>query len=135
MCIGKKTPQGWFREEIEYALNRQTVDDSFRVIPVLLPNADDSIVKNSFLGLRTWVDFKDGIENKSEFDRLIHGIMGKSLDRRLRKEHKYKNDRLFMDVKNTLTQIQDLGEIIPEELADEYRRKLLDRLIDEQTGE
>lgn len=135
VCIGKKTPKGWFREEIEYALNRQTVDDSFRVIPVLLPNSDDSIVKNSFLGLRTWVDFKDGIENKSEFDRLIHGIMGKSLDRRLREEHKYEKDRLFMDVKKTLMQIQELGGIISEELAEEYKRKLLDRLIDKQTGE
>src|SRR5919109_1591030 len=34
ICIGQHTPKGWFREEIERALNRQTKDNSFRVIPV-----------------------------------------------------------------------------------------------------
>src|SRR5450759_3398956 len=36
VCIGKETPKGWFKEEIQKALNRQTHDDQFRVIPVLL---------------------------------------------------------------------------------------------------
>jgi hypothetical protein len=36
ICIGRTTPAGWFREEIERALNRQARDKSFRVIPVIL---------------------------------------------------------------------------------------------------
>jgi len=43
VCIGGKTPRGWFKEEIERALNRQTKYSSFRVIPVLLPDADGSV--------------------------------------------------------------------------------------------
>jgi hypothetical protein len=30
VCVGNKTPQGWFREEIERAINRQTKDTKFR---------------------------------------------------------------------------------------------------------
>lgn len=63
VCIGKTTPMGWFKEEIQKALNRQTTDPSFRVIPVLLPNADPINV-NDFLELRTWVDFGHGSDRE-----------------------------------------------------------------------
>jgi hypothetical protein len=43
VCIGKHTPAGWFREEIERALNRQAKDRSFRVIPVILPGGNMSL--------------------------------------------------------------------------------------------
>ena len=33
VCIGGNTPSGWFREEIERALNRQTREKALRVIP------------------------------------------------------------------------------------------------------
>jgi hypothetical protein len=39
VCLGQKTPRGWFQQEIEKALNRQASDSSFRVIPVLMPDA------------------------------------------------------------------------------------------------
>ena len=58
VCIGQHTPKGWFREEIERAINRQTKDSSFRVIPAILPNGDSSFV-DDFLKLRTWVEFVD----------------------------------------------------------------------------
>jgi len=60
--IGKETPRGWFKEEIQRALNRQTKDSQFRVIPVLLPGSDDMNV-DDFLELRTWVDFRNGIND------------------------------------------------------------------------
>jgi hypothetical protein len=75
VCIGKQTPQGWFQEEIERALNRQTKDRSFRVIPLILPGADSALV-DSFLELRTWVDFSMGLDNQDAFHLLISGIQG-----------------------------------------------------------
>ena len=75
VCIGEHTPKGWFQEEIGRALNRQTQDTSFRVIPVLLPNAKKYNV-DDFLGLRTWVDFKKGIDDSHAFHLLVSGIRG-----------------------------------------------------------
>ena len=75
VCISEQTPMGWFKEEIERALNRQTADPSFRVIPVLLPSAKD-LNGDDFLGLRTWVDFRKGIDDAEAFHRLVSGIKG-----------------------------------------------------------
>jgi hypothetical protein len=47
VCIGQQTPKGWFREEVERALNRQTKDASFRVIPVILPGGGPALVEIS----------------------------------------------------------------------------------------
>jgi hypothetical protein len=66
VCIGNNTPEGWFREEIERSLNRQTRDPTFRVIPVILPGGDRSLV-DTFLELRTWVEFKDGVTDGRAF--------------------------------------------------------------------
>lgn len=71
----KGTPTGWFREEIERALNRQTKDRLFRVIPLILPGTDPALV-DSFLELRTWVDFSAGLENEDSFHLLVSGIKG-----------------------------------------------------------
>jgi hypothetical protein len=48
VCIGNKTPSGWFSQEIQRALNLQTREPSFRVIPVILPGGDESLVDNSW---------------------------------------------------------------------------------------
>jgi len=77
VCIGSKTPSGWFNQEIQRALNRQTREPNFRVIPVILPGGDESLVDN-FLELRTWVQFKEGIEDHDALRRLISGIKGVS---------------------------------------------------------
>jgi hypothetical protein len=37
VVVGANTPDGWFREEVQRALNRQVADPTFRVIPVLAP--------------------------------------------------------------------------------------------------
>src|SRR3974390_2276307 len=75
VCIGNKTPRGWFQEEIERALNRQTRDDKFRVIPVILPDGDRSLV-DQFLELRTWVEFPGTIDDADAIHGLVCGIKG-----------------------------------------------------------
>ncbi len=75
VCISKQTPKGWFQQEIERALNRKASDPSFRVIPLLLPDAETYNV-DDFLGLKTWVHFKEGIDDEMAFHRLICGIKG-----------------------------------------------------------
>jgi hypothetical protein len=73
--IGKKTPSGWFNQEIQKALDRRANDDAFRVMAVLLPGSDEKTI-GSYLGLRTWVDFRKGLDNEREFHVLVCGIKG-----------------------------------------------------------
>ena len=47
------------------------------MIPVILPGGDSSLVDN-FLELRTWVQFKDGLDDRDAFRRLVAGIKGLS---------------------------------------------------------
>lgn len=75
VCIGENTNKGWFQQEVELALHRQTQDEIFRVIPVLLPNANKENVF-SFLKLKTWVDFIGGMNNKRQLHVLVCGIKG-----------------------------------------------------------
>src|SRR5215212_2656556 len=75
VCIGGQTPSGWFREEIERALNIQTRSDDFRVIPVLLPEALVESVPE-FLSLRTWADFRENQDQEYAFRVLEAGIRG-----------------------------------------------------------
>ena len=66
----------WHHEEMQVALMRAVREKKeFRVIPVLLPQADASSIP-AFLQLRTWVDFSDGIASEIAFKRLVAGIWG-----------------------------------------------------------
>jgi TIR domain len=79
VCIGQQTPQGWFEMEITKALNRQAADKEFRVIPVLLPDADTSLAESlgdTFLELNTWVDFRQSADPHRAFHLLACGIKG-----------------------------------------------------------
>jgi hypothetical protein len=80
ICLGAQTPRGWFRQEIERALDLQTKNDSFRVIPLLLPNVSMDNIPD-FLGLRTWADFRQGKDQKYNFHVLKCGIMGEPVGR------------------------------------------------------
>jgi len=126
VCVGQQRAEGWFQEEIERALNRQTTEPSFRVIPVLLPGARADLV-DDFLELRTWVRFEVGIEDAGSFHALVSGVQGippgrppmgppTDLDRK---------------VKEKLVRIRSLlGEdLIAPEIALEYQRKLVDDLM------
>jgi len=74
VCIGEYTPIGWFKREIERALDRQTKVPSFRVIPVLLPNAKRVNV-DDFLELNSWVDFRSSDQDYA-FHVLVCGVKG-----------------------------------------------------------
>ena len=126
VCIGAETPSGWFTEEVERALNRQTKEKSFRVIPVLLPNSQKVNVDN-FLELRTWVDFGSDIQNEYAFHILVSGISGVAPGR-----FKERNDpdSLHKQVRDNLLKIRELRDehLIDVEIAQEYQRRLIDKL-------
>jgi hypothetical protein len=83
VCLGNNTPRGWFLQEIQNALDLQTQHDDYRVIPVLLPDAprDLSEIMPSFLGLRTWADFRDDQDMELAFHVLVQGIRGEAVGR------------------------------------------------------
>lgn len=128
VCVGAQTPRGWFREEIERALNRQTRDSSFRVIPVILPGGSHDLV-DSFLELRTWVDFTDGIEDGGAFHILLSGIRGVPPGRYCPPSQD--GEPTVLVVREALVRIRALRveQLIDDDIALEYQRRLLDKLI------
>jgi hypothetical protein len=129
VCIGAHTPQGWFREEIERALNKQVRDNTFRVIPVILPGGDQKLVDN-FLELRTWVDFKKGIPDPHAFHVLVSGIRGIAPGRNPYEQRD--TDVTFILFREKLVKLHVLHQeqLIDDSIALEYQRKLLDRYIE-----
>jgi TIR domain len=127
VCISRDTPKGWFREEIERALNRQVRDKSFRVIPIVLPNGDSNIV-DDFLELRTWVNFKEGIEDSRAFHVLVSGIQGKSPGRYPRAEN------ANADLSAARAQLRNLKilreeRLIDDDIAVEFQRRVIDEIF------
>lgn len=127
VCIGRNTPAGWFREEIERALNRQTKDTSFRVIPVILPDGDSTVVDN-FLELRTWVVFKNGLD-AGAFHLLTCGVRGVKPGRG--PASRVEADLDVKMIREKLTRIRSLRteRLIDDDIALEYQRRLLDQLM------
>jgi hypothetical protein len=126
--IGASTPTGWFQEEIERALNRQVRDKTFRVIPVILPNGDRSVI-DRFLELRTWVEFKSGLSDAHALHLLVCGVRGIPPGRR--SLMKSGGARELEILKEKLSRIRDLRaeKLIDDEVAVEYQRRLLDDLV------
>jgi hypothetical protein len=128
VCIGDRTPQGWFGEEVQRALNRQVRDPSFRVIPVLLPNSS-TVNVDEFLELRTWVDFRNGTEDPTAFHHLVSGIQGTAPGRGPRGAEPA--DRLqeqIVEELRNLQQLRNLG-LIEEIIYREAQRKVLEKVI------
>jgi WD40 repeat protein len=66
----------WHSEEMRLALsNAVRKKEECRVIPVLLPGARSEEV-TGFLAQRSWVDFREGLEDRVAFNRLVAGIQG-----------------------------------------------------------
>ena len=128
VCIGEQTPNGWFREEIERAINRQTKEKSFRVIPVLLPKAQKINVDN-FVELRTWVDLRNGLDDDWNFHLLTSGIRGIAPGRAPQEEQI--NKASHIKVREKLIDIRKLRSerLIDDVIALEYQRQLLDIII------
>jgi hypothetical protein len=128
VCVGEHTPKGWFQQEVERALNRQSTDASFRVIPVLLPNANRAYV-DEFLELRTWVDFAHGLDDRNAFHRLVAGIRGVSPGREAAEMTQFGAE--LASPRQWLLQVRQLRSegLIDDEIAQEYQRNILNRLI------
>jgi hypothetical protein len=126
VCIGRHTPTGWFREEIERALNRQSKDPSFRVIPVILSHGDRSLVDN-FLELRTWVDFSKSLEDEYGFHILTCGIKGIKPGR-----NPVQPSKPSTALRDKLERIRELHreQLIDDAVALEYQRRLLDEILE-----
>jgi hypothetical protein len=125
VCIGEQTPKGWFQEEIGRAHNHRTKDTSFRVIPVLLPNAQ-TITVDDFLELRTWIDFRKGIDNSQEFHRLVSGIRGVAPGRDPQETVALESSPIPVRDGLIKLRLYYSEELIDEGMLREYQRKLLD---------
>ncbi len=130
VCIGAKTPKGWFQEELERALDLQTRDQDFRVIPVLLPDASADFVP-PFLSLRTWADFRSGRDQDYAFHVLRQGIKGVPIGRWPLDSPTSANHTLLKYEQKIL----ELGRLrrhgLHEEVVIEFERKILDRWLGE----
>ncbi len=77
---GPSGVNSWENEEMRAALSRRVQESHFRVIPVLLPGADQEARDKlpSFLLRFTWVDFSANIDDPVAFSRLVAGIRGQA---------------------------------------------------------
>jgi len=74
--IGPSGISPWNNEEMRTALSIASRSrDEYRVIPVLLPGADENAL-TGFLSQRTWVDFRNGLDKEEVLQRLVMGIKG-----------------------------------------------------------
>ena len=130
VCIGEQTPEGWLAEQIQRALDFRIKNPSFRVIPLLLPNAQ-TVNVDDFFELRTWVDFQNGLDDRRAFHILVSGIRGVIPDRGPMEEVPLEWPRTTVQVWKNLRLIAELrGErLIDDAIALEYQRKTLDRLL------
>lgn len=81
-CVVFLGPGGvgpWHKEEKQAALRKRIRDKSYRIVPVLLPDASKPTDNDlpSFLLNLGWVDFSvNGLQDNEEFHRLVCGIKG-----------------------------------------------------------
>src|SRR5215212_4226179 len=74
----------WQHREIQLGLDRQATAEKaapFPVIPVLLPGLqEDNIPLGRFLGLNTWIDLRQGLDEPEALQRLLAGVQGRAID-------------------------------------------------------
>ena len=123
MFVGPHGVGRWQDKELEAALRLQVDMPSFRVIPVLLPEATmpEREDMSLFLSGFTWVDFRGPlvIENPEAFGRLVAGIRGKAPRRGYKRspsvstfeeEQKNKVCRFLEDIGRTVRVVDMLSE-------------------------
>lgn len=131
VCIGRKTPAGWFREEIERSLDIQTRNPDFRVIPVLLPEASTDSVPE-FLSLKTWADFRNGQDQEYAFHVLTQGIRGQPVGRWEAKANP-QNNQTLATYEQKLRELQRLREFVThDEVIIEIERRILNEWLDDR---
>jgi TIR domain-containing protein len=129
VCVGSATPAGWFQQEIERALDIQSKDDKFRVIPLLLPDASPDSV-SQFLGLRTWVDFRRGQDEEYAFHILECGIKGEPPGRWPPNQSESANNAALEVAERKLQELKRLEKYVREEVVIEIQRKILNQWIE-----
>jgi WD40 repeat protein/KaiC/GvpD/RAD55 family RecA-like ATPase len=75
VCLGPGEMGPWQQREVNLALERQSKDMAFPVIPVLLPGAEPVL---GFLGQNTWVDLRERSNNPVSISILAAAIRGSS---------------------------------------------------------
>jgi cellulose biosynthesis protein BcsQ/WD40 repeat protein len=80
MFVGPNAPGPWQTQDIEVAIDRRSRDDTFRVIPVLLPGAErprrGDVAHLGFLVNAPWVVFRGTIDDRQAFRKLVGAISG-----------------------------------------------------------
>ena len=84
ICIGANGEGPWQKEEVNTLFNRSIKlsreNNEFRLIPVLLPNADTTKLR-WFLETRLWCDLSQGItDSEAQLHRLKRAILGERPD-------------------------------------------------------
>jgi hypothetical protein len=78
VLLGSEDLSPWQNREMRAALEHRTVNQSYRVIPVLLPSfpSEVDVLLPPFLRSFGWVDFRQGLDDPIAMSRLIGGIKG-----------------------------------------------------------
>ncbi|MEI7869191.1 MAG: SUMF1/EgtB/PvdO family nonheme iron enzyme [Candidatus Methylumidiphilus sp.] len=71
VCIGPGEMGSWQQREQHYALDRQTREKGFPVIPVLMPGAEPPL---GFIRQNTWVDFRTGLSDDLPLQLLAAAV-------------------------------------------------------------
>ncbi|MCA3586261.1 MAG: TIR domain-containing protein, partial [Methylocystis sp.] len=66
--------------EYQLGLTRQAAEPAFPLIPVLLPGTPEYRFPRGFLGLQTWVNFAEGLNDPAAQQRLLAAIRRERLD-------------------------------------------------------
>ena len=77
--LGPNGEGDWAREELDAARSRAAKDREFRIFPVLLPGTPDPFDRTTmppFLGHRTWVDLRRGLDDPIGLQAFINAIKG-----------------------------------------------------------
>lgn len=71
-------PGPWQNKEMRLALRQGAKQDTFRVIPILLPGSRgfSEPALDGFLGLEGAVDLRQGLDDQESLDNLVRGIAG-----------------------------------------------------------
>jgi hypothetical protein len=78
VLLGSDDLSPWQNREMRAALEHRAVNQSYRVIPILLPSfsSDVDVLLPPFLRSFGWVDFRQGLDDPVAMSRLIGGIKG-----------------------------------------------------------
>jgi 8-oxo-dGTP diphosphatase len=77
VCIGSSGMGTWQTPEIQIAVNLSIENPGKRVIPVLLPDAPETVEFPLFLKRVLWIDFRQGLNKEDEWEKLFRSLTNK----------------------------------------------------------